>query len=377
MIIGIDGNEANVENKSGVHQYAYHILWGLYNLRKKGSNDHQYVIYLNQLPRKDLPKQEKFWKYEVIKGNKLWVLTKLMSALIKNKDLDLFFTPSHYLPPLPLRLPKICTIHDLGYLRFSEQFKFYDFWQLKLWTAISISISKYVIAVSKFTKKDIVRHYPFASRRVAVVHHGYEKERFNNQISQNVVRRICTKYRIPNHADYILFLSTLKPSKNVENLLEAFVHLKDKFPNLMLVIAGGKGWLYESIFEKVKKLKIENSVIFTGYVDEKDKPALLMGARVFVSPSFWEGFGMHVLEAMACGIPAVVSPVASLPEVVGDAGVYVDPKSAKDISMGLRKVLKLKKRGYDKLVEKTLKQAENFDWKKTAKETVKVFEELA
>jgi glycosyltransferase involved in cell wall biosynthesis len=361
----------------GVHQYAYHILWGLYNLRKNSSNNHQYIIYLNQSPRKDLPKQEKFWKYEVIEGSKLWVLTKLMPALIKNKDLDLFFAPSHYLPPLPLRLSKVCTIHDLGYLRFSEQFKFCDFWQLKLWTAISISISKCVIAVSKFTKRDIVRHYPFASRKVAVVYHGYEKERFNNKICQDVVRRSRAKYHIPNSVNYILFLSTLKPSKNVENLLEAFLKLKDEFSNLMLVIAGGKGWLYESIFEKVKKLEIERSVIFTGYVAEEYKPALLKGAKVFVSPSFWEGFGMHVLEAMACGIPVVVSPTASLPEVVGDAGIYIDPKSVEDISMGIRKVLNLKKRGYNKLVEKTLKQAENFDWEKTAKETMKVLEKLA
>jgi len=377
MIIGIDGNEANVENKSGVHQYAYHILWGLYNSRKKGLNDHQFTIYLKRQPRNDLPKQGKFWKYEVIGGSKLWVLAKLMPVLIKNKNLDLFFTPSHYLPPLPLGLAKVCTIHDLGYLRFSEQFKFYDFWQLKLWTAISISISKYVIAVSEFTKKDIVRHYPFASKKVVVVHHGYEKERFNNKINQNLVRRICAKYRIPKHTDYILFLSTLKPSKNVEGLLDAFSKLKDEFPDLVLVIAGGKGWLYESIFKKVKELGIEGSVIFTGYVAEEDKPSLLMGAKVFVSPSFWEGFGMHVLETMACGTPVVVSPVASLPEVVGDAGIYVDPRNVDSISKGMQKILNLKEKRYNVLKERVLKQAQNFSWEKTTKETVGVLEKLS
>ena len=132
---------------------------------------------------------------------------------------DVIFSPSHYLPPVTF-MPKVFTVHDLGYLRFSAQFKKYDFWQLKYWTAISVSISKYIIAVSNSSKGDIVRHYPFASKKIHVVHHGYDKERFNQKITNHVVRRVKKKYGIDK--DYILFLSTLKPSKNVDGILEAY-----------------------------------------------------------------------------------------------------------------------------------------------------------
>ena len=373
MIIGIDGNEANISKRVGVHQYAYEILWGLYRGTSK-KRSHEFRIYLKESPLPDLPQENSFWKYVVLSGGRPWILTKLTPYLVRKKSLDVFFSPSHYLPPLT-RTPKVCTIHDLGYLKFSDQFRKYDFWQLKYWTAISIIISKYIISVSDSTKNDIVRHYPFASNKVEVIHHGYDGERFNNQISSQVVRRIKNKYGILG--DYILFLSTLKPSKNIEGLLEAYGLLKKKNPqslNARLVIAGKKGWLYQSIFEKVRKLNLEDHVIFTDYVMEDDKPGLIAGAKLFVLPSFWEGFGIDVLEALACGIPAVVSDVASLPEVAGKAGVYVNPNNPESIAEGIAKVLLAGKREYNKFVEKGLRQVQNFSWEKAAEATLAILE---
>lgn len=298
-----------------------------------------------------------------------------MPTLFKNIEKpNVFFSPSHYLPPLT-SMPKVCTIHDLGYLEFSGQFKKYDFWQLKYWTAISIYISKYIIAVSNATKEDIVRHYSFASKKIIVTHHGYDKLRYNDKISDKDVRRVKKKYSLAN--DYVLFLSTLKPSKNIEGLVDAFSILrKDKGigKSLKLVISGKKGWLYRSIFEKVKEKKLDEDVVFTNFICEKDKPALLSGARVFVAPSFWEGFGIHVLEAMACGTPVVVSNIASLPEVASKAGVYVDPYNPEDIAKGIKKVLTMPETEYTKLVENSLEQASKFSWENTARKTLKILE---
>ena len=243
---------------------------------------------------------------------------------------------------------------------------------MKFWTAISIIVSKYVIAISNATKDDIVRHYPFASKKVRVIHLAYDKSRFNKEISESDVRRIKEKYSIVD--DYILFLSTLKPSKNIEGLLEAFAKIKGSEPKIKLVIAGKKGWMFESIFKKIKELGLENDVVFTDFVEESDKPALIKGAKVFVAPSFWEGFGLNVLEAMACGIPVVVSDIASLPEIVGKAGILVNPNDVESIAGGISKVLKMPKESYNMMVEGSLEQAKKFSWDETARKTFEVIE---
>jgi glycosyltransferase involved in cell wall biosynthesis len=375
MIIGIDGNEANVEKRVGVHQYAYEILWAIYNLHNEWKGKYNFVIYLKNFPNKGLPKEISGWNYQIIPGGNLWIVGKLTPYLIKNVKPDVFFSPGHYLPIFPL-IPKICTIHDLGYLNFSEQFRAKDFWQLKIWTAISLYISKYIIAVSEFTKKDIVRHYPFTSNKIEIAHNSYDPLRFNNNINENDVRRVCKKLNL--HEPYILFLSTLKPSKNIEGLLEAYSimkqNFKEKLPNL--VIAGKKGWLYETIFKKVKELQLDDEIVFTGFVDEGDKPALIKGARALISPSYWEGFGIHILEAMACGVPVVVSNVASIPEVVEKAGIYVDPKSPKDIAQGIERVLSMGKLEYNKLVEAELREVKRFSWERSARVVLSVIEKV-
>jgi len=368
--IGIDGNEANLINRVGVNQYAFNILWGLYRLEDRYKKGYKFIVYLKNRPLKDLPPEDSWWTYKVLGGRKVWILIKLMPYLFKNrKEIDVLFSPSHYTVPFS-PISRVCSIMDLGYLKFSGQFKKLTYWQLKAWTAISIFVSKYIIAISKATKKDIVRHYPFASKKVIVTYLAYDKDKYNTKVSINDVRRIKKRYAIVD--DYILFLSTLKPSKNIEGILDAFSKIKEGGNKIKLVIAGKKGWMFESIFEEVKKLGLEEDVIFTGYIKKEEKTPLISGAKMFISPSFWEGFGMHVLEAMACGVPVVVSDVGSFPEIVGESGIIVDPYDSSSIANGILKVLNLDEKGYNSLIDKGTKQAEKFSWDKTAQETFDV-----
>jgi len=372
MIIGIDGNEANELNRVGVNQYAFEVLLGIYRLQGIWSKKHKFIVYLKKQPISELPKAKKGFEYKVLPGGGNWIVTKLTPHLLFGSPKpDVFFTPSHYVPPFSL-CPRVCTIHDLGYLKFSGQFRKFDFWQLFLWSAYSVIVSKIVIAVSNSTKDDIVRHYPFAEKKTVVTHEGYDDSRFNENISQEDVRRVKTKYHIVD--DYVLFLGTLKPSKNVESLIEAFSRVIPTFPDIKLVIAGKKGWLYDSIFHKVEELNLKSEVIFTDFFPEEDKPGLIKGAKVFVIPSFWEGFGLDALSAMAVGTPVVTSKAGSLLEVVGEAGVYIDPYSVDSIVQGLLKVLKADKTEYNRLVEAGLTRVKNFSWDKTARETLKVLE---
>lgn len=370
MIIGIDGNEANIEKRVGVNTYAYELLWNLWKLQDEWKNEHKLIVFLKNEPRSDLPKETQFFKYKVIKGGGSWILKKLTPYLFRNKDgLNVFFSPSHYVPLL-VTIPRICSIMDLGYLEFSGQFQKKDFWQLKVWTAISIFVSKRILAISNSTKTDIVRHYPSSKDKIYVTPLAYDDKKFNLGVSEDDVRRVGSGYSIVH--DYVLYLGTLKPSKNIEGLIEAFSKVYKENSKLQLVIAGKKGWMYESIFEKAKKLGIEDRVVFTDFVSELDKPALIKGAKVFVLPSFWEGFGLDVLNAMACGVPVVCSNVGSLPEVVGEAGILIDPHNPESIAKGMREVLFANTPKYNSIVERGLVQVKKFSWEKTARETLKV-----
>lgn len=372
MIIGIDGNEANIEKKVGVNTYAFELLWNLWKLQDEWKNEHKLIVFLKNEPRKDMPKKTPFFKYEVIRGGGAWILTKLVPYLRRNKKAcDIFFSPSHYVP-IFVSIPRYCSIMDLGYLKYTAQFQKKDFWQLKVWTAISIFVSKGIFAISNSTKDDIVRHYPSAKGKIYVTPLAYDNLKFNLSIPKKDVRRVGSGYSIVH--DYVLYLGTLKPSKNIEGLIEAFASLnhKSQITNYKLVIAGKKGWMYESVFEKVKSLGLENDVIFTDFVSEEDKPGLIAGAKVFVLPSFWEGFGLDALNAMAAGVPVVVSNIGSLPEVVGNAGVLVDPGDIDSIAAGIKEVLLAPSAKYNSMVEAGVTQAKKFSWEETARKTLEV-----
>ncbi len=374
MIIGIDGNEANVPWRVGVNTYAFELLKSLWKLQGEWGEKHILIVYLREDPLPDMPEETANFKYKVLKGGAQWILTRLTPALMFGKVRpDVFFSPSHYVPFFA-PVPKVCSIMDLGYLDFSEQFTKKVFWQLKYWTAISILVSKKVLAISESTKRDIVRHYPYASRKVIVIYLAYDDKVFNRDISHDDVRRVRSRYSIVD--DYVLYLGTLKPSKNIEGLIEAFSAVSKNFPKIKLVIAGKKGWLYESIFERTKSLGITDRVMFTDFVAEEDKPRLIKGAKVLVIPSYWEGFGLDALNAMACGVPVVSSTAGSLPEVVGDAAIPVNPKSPVSIAKGIERILSMNKREYNSIVERGLAQAKKFSWDKTARETLKAIESI-
>lgn len=376
MLIGINGNEANIQNRVGVNQYAANLLTALEKLPE--ARKHEFVVYLSSEPGKHLPKAREGWDYKILPGWGLWIVSTLMPyLLVTSKKPDVLFTPSHYSPPISL-IPLVISVMDLGYLNTRDQFRLKDFIQLKYWTAWSIRQAKKVIAISESTKKEIIAHYPMAKDKTSVTYLGYDKTKFkSDQIRLNRIQigfktkigQVKKKFGIKG--EYVLYLGTLKPNKNVEGIVKAFAQLQS-LP-LTLVVAGKKGWLYEQIFRLVEEYKIKDSVVFTDFVEEDDKPALVAGASVFASPSFWEGFGIHVLEAMAVGTPVVCSREGSLSEVGGKAVVYVDPHDPTSIAWGIKEALK----NHDVLKNNGLTQARKFSWEKTASQTLQILESVA
>jgi len=365
MLIGIDGNEANVEKRVGIGEYAYQLLS---QFSKLTGQDIKFLIYLKEKPRKDLPEESKAWRYRVIKPGKLWTQWRLpLDLFLHTPRPDVFFSPSHYAPRFS-PVPTIISVMDLSYVYFPELFQKKDLMQLRSWTAYSIKNAKKVLTISNSSKNDIIKEYNIPSNKVVVTHLGIKKA-INLSPHIYSMNELKTKYGLSNN--FVLFVGTLQPRKNISRLIEAFSKVKD----LDLVIIGRKGWLYEDILETPKKLGIEDRVKFLENIGDDELPLFYKNAIMFVFPSLYEGFGLPVLEAMKYGCPVITSNVSSLPEAGGDAVLYVNPEDVDDIVRKMKELVNDKKLR-EKLVKKGYDQVKKFSWEKTARETLKVLEEV-
>lgn len=240
---------------------------------------------------------------------------------------------------------------------------------MKLWGRYSIKKAKKIITISNSSKNDIIKTYGVKANKIAVIYPGIRKISVNERVLN--MNELNKKFGI--EGDYILFVGTLQPRKNISKLIEAFSKLKKQ--NLKLVIVGKKGWLYEDILNAPAKFGISEKVKFLDFVNDEDLPSLYKNALCFVLPSLYEGFGLPVLEAMQYGCPVLTSNVSSLPEAGGDGAIYFDPQNADDIAQKIEEVIS-NKNLREEMVKKGYNQVKKFSWKKTAKETLKVLEEV-
>ena len=375
MLIAVDGYEASADNRVGVGRFEVELLKGLYSVDEKNS----YRIYTPRAPKPDLPRTSKHWKYRIASFNRLWSQAALpFYTMIDRPKPDVFFSPVHYAPRF-ITIPLVLGIMDLSFLFFPDMFRSRDLFKLKQWTMYSVKKAKRIIAISQSTKNDILKKYHISPDKVTVIYPGITNYELRIKKLKTTYSKIAQKYGIVG--DYILYVGTLQPRKNIVRLIEAF-HLVSKRQTangkrlLQLVIVGKKGWLYDTIFAKVKDLGIEDRVIFTGFVPDEELPILYAHATCFCLVSLYEGFGFPVLEAMKEGTPVVASNVSSLPELVADAGILVNPEDVTDIAHGIIDVLKMKDEDRMKLITRGKKQAAKFTWGKTARETLNVLEEV-
>jgi glycosyltransferase involved in cell wall biosynthesis len=288
-----------------------------------------------------------------------------LSKKLKSYKLDVFFSPTHYLPLLTSS-PSVIAILDVSYLYFPELFKKKDLYQLKLWGGYSIRKAKKIITISNSSKNDIIKMYGKKAEDVVVAYPGIKMEEVSSK-SQDI-----SKFGI--EGEFILFVGTLQPRKNLVRLIEAFSKINRK--DLRLVVIGKKGWNFEEILAAPKKFSIEGKVLFLDYVSDEELPSFYKNALCFVLPSLYEGFGLPVLEAMKYGCPVLTSNISSLPEAGGNAAIYFNPEDVSDIAEKIDKVISDSKLR-DEMVKKGYNQIKKFSWEKTARETLKVLEDLA
>ena len=287
---------------------------------------------------------------------------------------DVFFSPNFTLPHLRPRVRTVITVHDLAFLKMPEDVTDASNAFLGYWVADSIRRADRIIAVSQSTKRDIVRHFDVPADRIVVVHSACSTRFRPLPRGASAGAALRAKYGLPEK--FILAHGTLEPRKNISFLLKSFAAARSKLGGTKLVISGKRGWLFESIFATVTELGLSEDVCFPGFIEDEDLPRLYNECEFFCCVSKYEGFGLPVVEAMACGKAVIVSDVSSLPEVVADAGIRIDPTDSEALSRAMVR-LATNRAERETLEGASLRRAAAFAWTTAARETLAVLESVA
>jgi glycosyltransferase involved in cell wall biosynthesis len=365
MKIGIDASRVALEQKTGTENYTFRLIESIKNLDLVN----KYILYFNKTPKYFEISQNNV-STRVIPMTRFWTQFRLAIECLLNPP-DILFVPAHTIPVIRRSgMKTIVTVHDLGAEFLAEYHQFPQKLYLNWSTKYVAKFATHLIAVSEATKKDLVREMNVDPKRITVVPEavdlGFYYERGKNEVEQVKKELGITK-------NYLLFIGTIQPRKNLLRLIEAFSKIGDK--KLELILAGKPGWLFEEIYAAPKKFGIEDRVKFVGYVKDEQLPALYSGAEAFVFPSLYEGFGLPILESMACGVPVLTSRTSSMPEVSGGNAVLVNPNKTSEITRGIQTLIKDRSL-YKKLSDSGKRWANQFTWERTARETIGVFERV-
>ncbi len=371
MTLYVDVSAA-VNQRAGLARYALDISRALVS---EYGEQHAFGLFYNGSPRAvRLPGLEGIPARSVRAGYKPWRMAVWAGQLLGLgfdrlvPDATLFHATEHLL--LPLRhAPTVLTVHDLVYRLFPAYHKRLNYWFLNAAMPLFVKRASGVITVSESSKRDLIRLYGTPADKITVVYEGASAV-FRPAAGEHIAAAQA-RYGLPER--YLIALGTIEPRKNLLRLVEASHILRRKDPELALVIVGRTGWLYEEFFQKLEQMGDRQAVILPGYVPDEDMPALLSGARALVLASLYEGFGLPILEAMACGTPVVCSNVSSMPELGGGAARYFDPQDTEQMAEAIGEVLRdgelraeMRQRG--------LEQAARFSWQRAARETMDVYQ---
>lgn len=353
MIIGIDASRAGLADKTGTENYSSELIQELLALPE--ASRHKWRLY----NRQNIP-----WR-------RFWTQGGLALELLKHPP-DVLFIPAHTLPIIRRsKIKTVVTIHGLEYEYLPEFYKFPQKLYLNKSTEYAVKHADRLIAVSRWTKTQLVNRLGADPEKITVIHEGVGQRILASKIyhlTSDYARQIRHKYNLPKN--YILFVGTIQPRKNLVRLIEAFSKIYDLKSNISLVIAGKLGWMYEEILAAAKSKPVK----FIGRVAEADLAAVYKMAQLFVWPSLMEGFGLPVLEAMTLGVPVICSNRGALPEVAGKAALMVDPEDTAGIAGAIQLVL-TNSELREGLIEAGFRQAARFSWERAAKLTLKVLAE--
>jgi glycosyltransferase involved in cell wall biosynthesis len=376
MLIGVDASRALRAQRTGTERYALEIIQHLLALPQ--ASQHQWRLYVDHPPSGDevwadggLPSQADLC---VIAARRMWT-HRALAAEVQSRPPDLLFVPSHVLPlvVLPRRLPPcVVTVHDLGYHYFPNAHP----WRQRLYvdwgTRWSVAAATAVIAISQATATDLRRVMGTRADKIHVVYEGVNALKSPSSAS---IAEVQLRFGLAR--PYALYVGTLQPRKNLARLISAYEQLCQRGEVAFdLVLAGKAGWLSDEIVAQAKESAYAERIHLPGYVADSDLPSLVAGARFFTFPSLYEGFGLPILEAQLLGVPVMSAKGSSLPEVAGDAALYVDPTDIEAIAQAMLR-LSQDEPLRQELIAAGYRNVQRFSWEKAAAETLAVLEEAA
>ena len=393
MVIGFDGSRAFVNKRTGTENYSFQLLRALARIDKKNN----YIIYTGNLVNSGDIRWPDNFTFKQISWPRFWTQGGL--ALQSFKDsLNLLFIPAHTLPILrPTNLKTIITVHDLGAEYLPKLHQLRQLIYLKYITKYQLRSATKLIAVSNATKEDLIKRVGISPKKIAVIYEGYDNKLFKPIKGDTLVNSLIEFNLKPQ--SYFLFVGTVQPRKNLSSIIKAFGKLESRVnpstslgtgsqesrkkrsrfstlatSHLKLAIVGSKGWMSDDIYKLPKKLGIDHGVNFLGHVPDEKLPILYSGALSLVFPSLFEGFGLPIIEAQACGCPVLTSNLSSMPEVAGKGAILVDPYSMNDIVKGMNRIKNQESR--IKNIKAGFENIKRFSWEKAAKETLAILEEI-
>jgi glycosyltransferase involved in cell wall biosynthesis len=368
MRIGIDAHALGTRS-SGNETYFEQLIQ---YLAKAPTNGIRYVVYYTHPSgARRVPASETFHLKRIWPATPCWRIPVGFPLEFRREKLEVFH--AQYIIPPFCKCKTVTTIHDIAYEHFPEFFSKFETLGLKALIRRSAERADHIITVSDYSREDIAKTYGIDPRKITVTYEGAGDQYFPSD-KEKCREQIAAKYGVT--APFLLYVGRLQERKNLPRLLSAYSRLKKEGVDEKLVLVGKKDWMFGNIYAQVESLGLANSVIFTGYVPSAELPAFYNSAEAFVFPSIFEGFGLPVIEAMACGLPVLTSFGSSLEEIAGDAAVLVDPLSEESIAKGLGKLLgdaQLRAR----LGQAGLVRSASFSFKKTAEQTTEVYKMLA
>ncbi len=369
MAIYLDVSAA-VHHRAGLGRYAESLARALV-----ASDPDRYALFCNREQEiEPLAGLEHLPTRTVALGYKPWRMLVWLGQLARVGfdnlllEAELFHATEHLL--LSLRtIPTVLTVHDLIFRHLPAHHKPLNRWYLNASLPLYCRRATHIIAISECTRRDLIAAYSLPPEKVVVVYEAADP-RFRPQLPE-AVAAVRAHYSLPDR--YLLFVGTIEPRKNLARLLAAFEALHAGGLTDGLVIVGKRGWLYGDFFARLEQSPARNAVLFPGYVPDEHLPAIYAGAQVLILPSLYEGFGLPVLEAMACGTPVVTSDGSSIPEVGGEAALYFDPTDTEEMTKTIRRALtdaELR----EEMQARGLARAARFSWERAAKETKAVYD---
>lgn len=369
MKIAVHGSHLCQDREDGNQTYILNLFRAIREIDK----DNQYTFYYNKPSSKKVEAPN--FEHRVHQAPLMWT-QRVFPFLLRKDNPDVLFMPIQMLPFLKAKKQKsVVTIHDLAFLLYPETFPPKDAFLHKLYVREAITKADHLIAITEATKQDIIKFYNIEAAKITVVYHGVDKQRFRlmKKGEEHLAREVKSKYNITK--PYLLYIGNVQPRKNIQGLIKAYQKLRTNTQHdYQLVIAGAKAWLVDEVMKEIGELYRED-IIFTGRFEDAELTPLLWGADLFVLPSFYEGFGLPILEAMACGVPTVVSNTPSLVEVGGEASLSFDPHSIDDMAKVLDNILSNSKLR-EKMRKLGLKRVDQFSWTRCAKETIAVINKV-